>query len=58
MMNNKSFEVQNQIRQTAIQTHENINNLKQWEVEMKELELKKIRELQQTVDQKQVSLIA
>lgn len=55
-MNNKSFEIQNQIRQTAVQTHENIKNLKKWEDEMKEkeLETKKQLELEQSSSQNQV----
>jgi hypothetical protein len=38
MMNNKSFEIQNQVRQSAMQTQESIKGLKQWEAEMKQKE--------------------
>lgn len=38
-MSNKAFEVQNQIRQSVLQTHESIKGIKQWEAEMKEKEL-------------------
>lgn len=57
MMNNKAFEIQNSIRQTAIQAQENLKNLKQWEKEMKEkeiMEMKKHRE--QLNEQNQVRI--
>lgn len=57
MMNNKAFEIQNSIRQTAIQAQENLENLKQWEKEMKEkeiMEMKKHRE--QLNEQNQVRI--
>lgn len=52
MMNNKSFEIQNQIRQQALQTHEKLKDLKQWESEMKEKEAKMKEEIneQHTAD--------
>lgn len=58
-MNNKSFEIQNQIRQTALIAHDTMKNLKQWEVEMKEkeLEMKKQQEQQQLTEQNHVSLL-
>lgn len=37
---NKSFEIQNDIRQNALNFHENIKNLKQWEEDMKASEKK------------------
>lgn len=37
-MNNNSFEIQNQIRQTVLLSQENVKNLKTWEKEMKEKE--------------------
>lgn len=57
MINNSSFEIQNQIRQTALQNHENMKDLKTWEIEMKDKEQKllKQKEEQQSIDQNQVS---
>lgn len=57
MINNNSFEIQNQIRQTALQNHENMKDLKTWEIEMKDKEQKllKQKEEQQSIDQNQVS---
>lgn len=57
MMNNKSFEIQNQIRQNAMQAHSSINDLKQWEREMKEKEVKKLEEHQPS-EQHQVIMLA
>lgn len=47
MMNNKSFEIQNEIRQQAMQAHESIKSIKQWETEMKENELKIKKKVEQ-----------
>ncbi|CRK96420.1 CLUMA_CG009836, isoform A [Clunio marinus] len=49
MINNKSFEIQNQIRQNVIQTHEDLRSLKQWEQEMKHKE-QELRKQQETKD--------
>lgn len=59
MMNNNSFEIQNQIRQTALQNHENLKDLKTWETEMKDKEQKllKQKEEQQSSAQNQVSCL-
>lgn len=38
-MSYEAFEVQNQIKQSILQTHESIKGMKQWEAEMKEKEL-------------------
>ena len=46
-MNSKSFEIQNEIRQNTLKAHETIKSLKQWETEMKENELKSMKELEQ-----------
>lgn len=46
-MNNKSFEIQNQIRQNALQVNDNIKGLKQWELEMKEKETEMLRKKQE-----------
>lgn len=51
MMNNKSFEIQNQIRHTAQQAHEQMRNLKQWEVEMKDKEAEMKKQLEQHSNQ-------
>lgn len=59
-MNNKSFEIQNQIRQNALKAHEDIKSLKLWEAEMKEkeMELKKHHEQQQeSCDESLVSVL-
>lgn len=48
MMNNKSFELQNQVRHNAMQTQETLKGLKQWEAEMKQKEEEMLKqEIQQ-----------
>lgn len=57
MMNNKSLEIQHQIRQQALQLPETLKDLKKWESEMSKKEAKvkgEISEQQQTADQSQV----
>jgi hypothetical protein len=58
MMNNKSFEIQNQIRQSAQQAHEQIKNLKNWETEMKDKEVEMKKQLeQQSTEASQVTIL-
>lgn len=56
MINNKSFEIQNQIRHSVMQQHENIKDLKSWEIEMKDKEARMLKqqEEQQSSGQAQV----
>lgn len=55
-MNNKAFEIQNQIRRTAIQGNESVRNLKEWETEIKKQE-QEMKKQQPSMEQNQVSLI-
>lgn len=56
-MNNKSFDIQNEIRQNAMKAHDSIKGLKQWESEMKENELKVMKKLEQNnIEQQQVNI--